>query len=75
MLHWSVKKVICIVDTGDFRMKVPEDRRRAPYDPYVGKQVIFGLRPEHIYQAEFAAPNIVPAPFEAMVEVVGIVGP
>ncbi|MCO5190105.1 MAG: ABC transporter ATP-binding protein [Anaerolineae bacterium] len=61
------------VDTGDFRMKVPEDRR-APYDPYVGKQVIFGLRPEHIYQAEFAAPNIVPAPFEAMVEVVELLG-
>ncbi|MCO5184775.1 MAG: sn-glycerol-3-phosphate ABC transporter ATP-binding protein UgpC [Anaerolineae bacterium] len=61
------------VDTGDFRMKVPE-ARRAPYEAYVGKQVIFGLRPEHIYQAEFAAPNIVPAPFEAMVEVVELLG-
>jgi multiple sugar transport system ATP-binding protein len=61
------------VDTGDFRLQVPENRRGA-YESYVGKQVVFGLRPEHIYQKEFAAPNIIPAPFESTVEVVELLG-
>ncbi len=61
------------VDTGDFRIQVPEKRRKT-YQEYVGKPVIFGVRPEHIYSAGFAAPNITAAPLEGTVDVVELLG-
>ncbi|HSM58607.1 MAG TPA: sn-glycerol-3-phosphate ABC transporter ATP-binding protein UgpC [Candidatus Sulfomarinibacteraceae bacterium] len=61
------------VDTGDFRIQVPEDRR-APYDNYVGKEVIFGIRPEHIHARQFAPPKITTSPIQAQVEVVELLG-
>ena len=61
------------VDTGDFRVQVP-DGRRASFDSYVGKEVIFGLRPEHIHARQFAPPKIVAAPIEASVDVVELLG-
>ena len=60
-------------DTGDFRVKVP-DSRKNPYKPYAGKEVVFGIRPEHIYSAAFAAPSIVAAPLEGTVDVVELLG-
>lgn len=61
------------VDAGDFRVQVP-DARRAPYDEYVGKEVIFGLRPEHIHAKQFTPPKILAAPLQATVEVVELLG-
>jgi len=61
------------VDTGDFRVTVPEDRRAA-FDAYVGKEIIFGLRPEHIHARQFTPPKIIAAPIEATVEVVELLG-
>ncbi|MFW6097251.1 MAG: TOBE domain-containing protein, partial [Chloroflexota bacterium] len=61
------------VDAGDFRVQVP-DVLRAPYDEYVGKEVIFGLRPEHIHAEQFTPPKILAAPIQATVEVVELLG-
>ena len=60
-------------DIGDFRVPVPGDRRQV-YDSYVGKEVIFGIRPEHIHAKNFTPSNINAAPFEARVEVVELLG-
>ena len=62
-----------VVDTGDFQVVVPEDRH-SMYQSHVGKSVIFGIRPEHTYAPDYAAPNILPAPVEATVEVVELLG-
>lgn len=62
-----------IVDTGDFRVTVPDDRKKA-YSNYVGKQVTFGIRPEHIHATEFAPPGIVPSPIKGTAEVVELLG-
>ncbi|MFZ1398484.1 MAG: sn-glycerol-3-phosphate ABC transporter ATP-binding protein UgpC, partial [Candidatus Promineifilaceae bacterium] len=36
------------LDTGDFRVQVPDDRKNT-FNSYVGKEVIFGMRPEHVH--------------------------
>jgi multiple sugar transport system ATP-binding protein len=61
------------VDTGDFRIPVPESRKSAFVD-YDGKEVVLGIRPEHIHSAEFAPPSIDAAPITANVEVVELLG-
>ena len=61
------------IDTGDFRLAIPDERKQT-YNSYVGKEVIFGLRPEHTHAPEFAPPNIIPAAFKATVEVVELLG-
>jgi multiple sugar transport system ATP-binding protein len=61
------------IDGGSFAMKIPEDRNKA-YEPYVGKQVIFGIRPEDIFNPEFAPPGIIPQPVEAQVDVTELMG-
>jgi len=61
------------IDTGDFRVQVP-DGRKGPYNAYVGKEVVFGMRPEHVHAPEFAPPNVKGAPMEGTVEVVELLG-
>ncbi|MCA9917877.1 MAG: sn-glycerol-3-phosphate ABC transporter ATP-binding protein UgpC [Anaerolineales bacterium] len=61
------------IDTGDFRVRVPDERKQM-YDSYVGKEVVFGMRPEHVHAPEFAPPNIEAAPMEGTVEVVELLG-
>ncbi len=61
------------VDAGDFRVHVPEDRKNA-YTDYVGKEVIFGIRPENIHGVPFVPPNIDQAPVTGIVEVVELLG-
>jgi multiple sugar transport system ATP-binding protein len=61
------------IDAGDFRVPVPEDRRRI-YGDYVGKEVIFGIRPEHIHAPQFAPPGIRAAEIKSLVEVVELLG-
>jgi multiple sugar transport system ATP-binding protein len=61
------------VDAGDFRIPVPEDRK-AVFGDYTGKEVVLGIRPEHIHSAEFAPPSIVSAPITATVDVVELLG-
>ncbi len=61
------------VDTGDFRIPVPE-KRKAVFGDYAGKEVVLGIRPEHIHSAEFAPPSINAAPITANVDVVELLG-
>ena len=61
------------VDTGDFRVKLPEHRKATTLD-YAGKEVVLGSRPEHIHAPEFAPPNIEPSPIKGTVEVVELLG-
>lgn len=61
------------VDTGDFRVLVPADRKNM-YKGYVGKEVIFGIRPEHVHAPEYAPPNIQAAPVKATIEIIELLG-
>ncbi len=61
------------IDTGDFRVHVPEERKQA-LNNYVGKEVIFGMRPEHLHAPQFAPPGIDASPLEGIVEVVELLG-
>lgn len=61
------------VDTGDFRVDIPDDRK-STYADYVGKEVVMGMRPEHIHAPEYAPPNISPSPVKGTVEVVELLG-
>lgn len=61
------------VDTGDFRVQVP-DSHKQKYTNYTGKEVIFGLRPEHLHAPQFTPPGIIASPIEGVVEVVELLG-
>lgn len=61
------------VDVGDFRVHVPANRKDI-FGKYVGKQVVFGIRPENIHGSPFVPPNIDSAPIKANVEVVELLG-
>lgn len=61
------------VDTGAFSVKIP-DGRADVYMPYEGKSVIFGLRPEDIYDPKYEAPDIIGEPVEGSVEVTELMG-
>ncbi len=61
------------VDTGAFRVRIPENKV-APYKPHLGKQVIFGIRPEDIHDPEYAPPGIHQAIVESKVDVVELMG-
>jgi multiple sugar transport system ATP-binding protein len=62
-----------MVDGGDFAVKVPEGKVDV-YSPYVGKEVIFGVRPEDIHNPMFAPPGIHAAPVESKVDVTELMG-
>ncbi|MEM8858194.1 MAG: sn-glycerol-3-phosphate ABC transporter ATP-binding protein UgpC [Chloroflexota bacterium] len=61
------------IDTGSFRLPVPAERMKA-YEPYAGKQVVFGIRPEHIHGANYAPPSIDAAPLKATIDVIELLG-
>ena len=61
------------INADAFRVKIP-DNRVSTYEPYVGKKVIFGLRPEDIHNPEFTPPNIDAQPVEAKVDVTELMG-
>mgnify|MGYP003574446366 CR=1 FL=1 len=61
------------VDAGDFSVKIP-DNRTDLYTPYDGKAVIFGLRPEDIYDPKYEAPDIIGDTVTASVEVTELMG-
>ena len=61
------------VDAGDFRIHVPDDKK-STFGDYAGKQVVLGIRPEHIHSAAYAPPSIDAAPITGNVEVVELLG-
>jgi multiple sugar transport system ATP-binding protein len=62
-----------VVDTGSFAVTVPHEKA-APYMPFVGKQVVFGVRPEDIHDPNYAPPGVHSAPVDALVEVTELMG-
>jgi multiple sugar transport system ATP-binding protein len=62
-----------MVDCSAFTVKIPDDRVDV-YKPHDGKAVIFGLRPEDIYDPKFEAPDIVGHQVEGNVEVTELMG-
>ena len=46
-----------VVDTGDFVVAIPAKHAK-PYESHAGKDIIFGIRPENIHDADFIPPNI-----------------
>jgi multiple sugar transport system ATP-binding protein len=60
-------------DGGTFSLKIPEDRNSA-FMPYVGKSIIFGIRPEDIHNPDFAPPGIIAQAVESVVDVTELMG-
>jgi multiple sugar transport system ATP-binding protein len=61
------------VDTGRFRLEVPEDRQEL-YRPHVGKKLIFGIRPENISHVDYKPADIKPSLIEVNVDVIELMG-
>ena len=61
------------VDCQDFILNVPDEKAEV-YRPHIGKDVIFGLRPDNIHDLEFVPPNINEQKVEAQVDVVELLG-
>jgi multiple sugar transport system ATP-binding protein len=62
-----------IADAGEFTVPLPADRAKT-FEPYVGKSVVFGIRPEDIHDLEFVPPNIPAAKVSAQVDVTELMG-
>ena len=60
-------------DCRDFRVEIPEERK-STYRSHLGKEVVMGLRPEHIHDPEYPPPGIVPSQVEAKVEITELMG-
>jgi len=61
------------VDCGDFILDVPEDKADA-YHQYLGREVVFGIRPEDTHDPKYAPPGINRALVEAKVDVTELMG-
>ena len=61
------------VDTGLFQVEVPKERYER-YRPYVGKKVVFGIRPENLHHPDFTPPGVTAAIVQANVDVVEEMG-
>ena len=62
-----------IVDTGDFSVGIPAKHAKQ-YDAEVGKDIIFGIRPENIHDADFVPPNIDAEKVAVKVDVTELMG-
>jgi multiple sugar transport system ATP-binding protein len=62
-----------LVDATAFTVQVPEDKV-ATFEPEIGRDVIFGIRPEDIHNPQFAPPGIHAQPVEAVVDITELMG-
>jgi multiple sugar transport system ATP-binding protein len=62
-----------IADVGEFTVPLPEAKTRT-YEPYAGRDVIIGIRPENIHDSEFVPGNTQAARVEARVDVTELMG-
>jgi multiple sugar transport system ATP-binding protein len=56
-----------------FKLRLPTDKGQA-LDGYLGKQVVFGIRPEDIHDREYAPPGIIAEAVTAAVDVTELMG-
>jgi len=61
------------VDTGDFSVPIPASKAK-PYESHAGKEIIFGIRPENVHDAEFVPPNIDAERISIKVDVTELMG-
>jgi len=61
------------VHAGNFKVPTPPARLEQ-YRPYLGKDIILGIRPEDLHDPQYQPSNIQPAPIEANVDVVEQMG-
>jgi len=62
-----------IVDTGDFAVPIPQKMAK-PYEGHAGKDIIFGIRPENIHDADFVPTNIDAEKVAVKVDVTELMG-
>jgi multiple sugar transport system ATP-binding protein len=62
-----------LVDTGDFKVQIPAEFAK-PYKELSGRDVIFGIRPENVFDPEFASSNIHGEKVNAKVEITELMG-
>jgi multiple sugar transport system ATP-binding protein len=62
-----------IIDGGSFRLEVPPDRTKA-LQPYIGKDLVLGVRPEDLHDPEFVPPGVVAGGIPAEVDVTELLG-
>jgi len=62
-----------VVETPDFQVEIPEGQQEV-YEPHVGKDVMFGIRPEDVHDPEYAPPGIEGARVSAQVSVTELMG-
>jgi multiple sugar transport system ATP-binding protein len=61
------------LDGVSFKVQVPSNRAEALVE-YLGKEIVFGIRPEDIVDPEYAPPGIISAPVTANVDVTELMG-
>jgi multiple sugar transport system ATP-binding protein len=61
------------LDGGSFKVEVPTHRSQS-LASYLGKEVIFGVRPEDVHDPHYAPPGIIGAPAAARVDVTELMG-
>jgi multiple sugar transport system ATP-binding protein len=61
------------VDANTFTVQVPDDKV-ATYEPEIGRDVIFGIRPEDIHNPQFVPTGIHAQPVEAVVDITELMG-
>ncbi len=61
------------IEGAGFAVAIP-DHRRARYESYVGKKVVFGIRPEDVKNPQFLPPNINVEKVHAKVDVIELMG-
>ena len=61
------------LDGADFRLPVPGEKTAA-LAPYLGQEIIFGIRPENIYDVEYSPREFTDARIQAGVEVTELMG-
>lgn len=62
-----------LVDTGDFSVAIPPKHAKS-YESHAGRDVIFGIRPENIHDADFIPPNIDAEKVNVKVDVTELMG-
>ncbi|MBV6450961.1 MAG: Trehalose import ATP-binding protein SugC [Anaerolineales bacterium] len=62
-----------LVDAGDFKVTIPAKFAK-PYEGHAGKDIIFGIRPENIHDADFVPANIDSEKVSAKVDVTELMG-
>ena len=61
------------VEGGSFQALVP-DSKAQQLEPYLGKRIVFGVRPENIHDQEYHPPGVLASPLQAKVDVTELMG-